>query len=67
MATIAVGKRVATWFSARADGMSTILAVAPYQGLYKDMFTHTLRVSAPRTTRGWMEMAVNASHLRTQD
>jgi hypothetical protein len=31
-----------------------VLAVTPYRGRYD--FTHVVRVTAPRTRRGWMEL-----------
>lgn len=54
--TYKVGDTVLTWFSGREDGMSTILVITPYRGAYPQYFTHVLRVTAPRTTRGWMEV-----------
>lgn len=54
----AVGGKVDTWFSDQPDGLSTVLAVEPYRGKYRDLFTYTLRVSAPRTQRGWLEICV---------
>ena len=55
-----VGDKVLTWFSDEPDGKSTVLEVRPYTGWYKDMYTHILRLSAPRTKRGWMEMPIKA-------
>jgi hypothetical protein len=49
-----VGGKYPTWFSGSPDGMSVIIAITPYRGRYN--FTHVLRVSAPRTQRGWMEL-----------
>lgn len=51
-----IGAPYPTWFSGCRDGMSTILGIFPYRGKYE--FTHVLRLSAPRTQRGWIEMAV---------
>lgn len=51
-----VGDRYPTWFSGQRDGHSTVLAVSPYTGRYD--FTHVLRLTAPRTSRGWLEQAV---------
>lgn len=56
--TIRVGNKYPTWFSGNSDGLSTILDVYPYKGRYKDWFTHILKLSAPSTARGWMEMSV---------
>jgi hypothetical protein len=55
------GRQYPSWFSGRSDGLSTIIAVLPYAGRYREHFTHVLRLSAPGTNRGWMEMAVNES------
>jgi hypothetical protein len=59
-----VGDRVETWFSGRADGKSTVLAVEPYRGRYTQHFAWTVRVTAPNTNRGWMELCVAASEVR---
>lgn len=56
-----VGEKIETWFSGQPDGMSTVLAVAPYRGKYKHLFTHTLRVTAPRTRSGSLEICVDVS------
>lgn len=56
-----VGNRYPTWFSDQPDGLSTILAIEPYRG--REAFTHVLRLSAPRTRRGWLEMAVNSNEV----
>lgn len=53
-----VGSQMTTWFSDRADGLSTVLAVEPYRGRYPQFFRWVVRLTAPRTRRGWMEMAV---------
>ena len=53
-----VGDPYPTWFSDKPSGCSTILAIEPYRGRYTMYFTHVLRLSAPRTKRGWLEMAV---------
>lgn len=50
-----VGNKMESWFSDQDDGMSIIIAVEPYTGRYKQWFTWTVRVTAPRTRRGWME------------
>lgn len=56
-----VGDKITTWFSDCPDGQSTIVAVQPYHSFnpsYRDMFKWVVRVTAPRTSRGWMEMCV---------
>lgn len=50
------------WAGDQPDGSASVLAVFPYDGVYKELFTHVLRLSAPNTRRGWLEMAVD---LRT--
>jgi len=56
--SVKVGDRVPTWFSEQADGRSTVLAVEPYTGRYPQWFAYSIRVTAPRTKRGWMELCV---------
>lgn len=56
--TFEVGGKLETWFSCQSDGLSTILEVQPYRGRYPQWFTHVLKVTAPRTSRGWLEVAV---------
>jgi hypothetical protein len=56
-----VGDKIETPFSDRPDGMSTILEIYPYHSFreeYRKMFSLVLRVTAPRTKRGWMEICV---------
>lgn len=59
-----VGDKVLTWFSDNPDGKSTVLEVTPYTGLYTDMYTHVLKLTAPRTSRGWMEMPVKDEEIK---
>jgi hypothetical protein len=51
-----VGDKIETWFSDMPDGKSTIIAIDPYRGKYPQWFRHVLRVTAPRTKRGWLEV-----------
>jgi len=53
-----IGDKIETWFSGKEDGKSTILEIRPYEGKYKQYCTHVLKVTAPRTKRGWMEICV---------
>jgi hypothetical protein len=53
-----VGDMMSTWFSDQPDGMSRVLAVEPYRGRYTQWFAWTVRLTAPRTRRGWMEMVI---------
>lgn len=48
-----VGDKVDVWFPG-----GEILAVRKYDGAYKQWFKYILRVTAPRTKAGWMELAV---------
>lgn len=52
-----VGDKIPTWFSDRADLHSTVLEVLPYEGKYPEHFSCVLRLTAPRTRRGSIEMA----------
>lgn len=52
------GDKYPTWFSGSPDGHSTVIDVRPYTGRYPQHFTHILRLSAPRTQRGWLEQTV---------
>lgn len=56
---VAVGDRVETWFSGNQDGKSTVLAVSPYAGCYPQWFVNVIRVTAPNTRRGWIEILEN--------
>lgn len=53
-----VGDKIATWFSDQPDDMSTVIAVRPYQGVYPQFFDWIVVVTAPRTGRGYVEMAI---------
>jgi hypothetical protein len=47
------GVREGAWNLAR------IIGVQPYTGRYPESFTHVLKLHAPNTDRGWLEMAVH--------
>jgi len=53
-----VGDMIDTWFGDE-NGQSRIVKIEPYQGAYREHFTHTLTLTAPRTRKGTIEMAVN--------
>jgi hypothetical protein len=55
-----IGDQIATWFSDRPDGKSTVLAVYPYCGRYPEHFIHVLKLTAPRTQAGTLEMSYDA-------
>ena len=51
-----VGDEIDTWFSGDASGKSRILEVRKYDGRYPKYFKYILKVTAPTTMRGWMEI-----------
>ena len=65
--TIQVGDQYPTWFSGNPSGMSTVLAVLPYTGKFREYFNATLRLSAPNTVRGWCEMAAFIPQEKGED
>lgn len=46
------------WPGDRPDGSATVLSIQPYVGEYHEAFNYVLRLAAPRTDRGWLEIAV---------
>ncbi len=58
---IKVGDKITTFFSGQPDSKSTVLEIFPYTGLYKESFDCVLRLTAPRTAAGYMDMAANSS------
>lgn len=54
-----VGDKIETWFSDQEDHMFTIIAIEPYRGKYTEYFTHTLKVTAPRTKAKWLYICVD--------
>ncbi len=56
-----IGQRMETWFSDREDTLSVVLGVRRYTGRYTNLFTHIIRLTAPKTKRGWMEMSWDAN------
>lgn len=56
-----VGDLYHVWWDTGNDeqpNMAVVMAILPYHGLYSEHFDAVLRLSAPKTRRGWMEMAV---------
>ena len=51
--TVKVGDKLDVWFEG-----GHVIAVKPYEGRYPQFYTQVVRVSAPRTSRGWMELAL---------
>jgi hypothetical protein len=45
----------------KKDGFypARVLGSRRYTGAYPQWFTHILKLEAPRTQRGWLEMTVN--------
>jgi hypothetical protein len=63
---VKVGDKLTTWFSGLPDGKSTIMNIRPYTGRYKEHFTHFIELTAPKTTRGTLEMAVKESDINLE-
>lgn len=53
---VKVGDKIETWFSDREDGMSTVLEILPYDGLFTDLFNCMLVVTAPRTRSSTLKL-----------
>ena len=53
-----IGDKIRTWFSGRTDEMSTILDVRKYYGKYTESFGWVVTVTAPSTSAGKLEMAL---------
>lgn len=63
MKTVKEGDKVTSWFSDTPDMKSTVLKVLPYTGKYQGMFDAVLRLTAPRTKRGWFDMPVKIEEI----
>lgn len=48
-----IGQQLDTWFPG-----GVVLEFRPYIGKYPQWFTYIVRVTAPRTNRGWLEIVV---------
>lgn len=57
--TIKVGDEIETWFSGNKSGKSKVLEIQPYTGLFNKYFTHTIKLSAENTSRGYLLMSIN--------
>ena len=54
-----VGNRIKQWYSGSDTiGMSTILKVSPYTGLYKNLFRWNLVVSCKNTSSGTLKVCM---------
>lgn len=49
------------WLTGRPNNMAVILEVKPYTGAFPQHYDCVLRLEAPRTWRGWLEMAYRRS------
>jgi hypothetical protein len=55
------GRKIKVWWeTGEPDNMATILEVLPYTGRYPEFCDCVLKLPAPRTRRGWLEMAYNS-------
>jgi hypothetical protein len=63
IARVEVGGVYPVWWDTE-DGrpagkhFATILDIRPYTKMFSDIYTHILKLSAPSTKRGWLEMSV---------
>jgi hypothetical protein len=53
-----VGDLIKTWFSKDKTKCSRVLGVRPYDGLYKKEFKWVVKLTAPATMSGYLEMAM---------
>lgn len=52
-----VGDRFHVWWRTDTpDNMAIILAILPYNGLFKQYFNCVLKLTAPNTEKGYLEM-----------
>lgn len=59
-AILSVPEFVLVWWQCVEGNQARVLTSWPYTGRYPQFFTHVLRVEAPNTKRGWLEMAYDA-------
>ena len=59
-----VGDIVYPWW--KPEG-ARVLAVLPYTGIYPQWFSCVLRIEAPTTMAGWVEMAWNKNELTNRE
>lgn len=56
-----VGKQIKVWWSTgKPNNMADILEILPYSGLYSKWYDCVLKLSAPNTYNGSVEMAYNS-------
>jgi hypothetical protein len=57
-----VGAKLHVWWNTgTSNNMATVLAILPYTGRYTEHFDCVLRLTAPNTRAGWLEMAYRKS------
>ena len=59
---VKVGDEVDIWHKG-----GTVMEIFPYTGLYKQWYNCVLRLTAPNTDRGWMELAYYDEDYDGQD
>ena len=60
-----VGSKVQGWWSQAAPGnMATVMEVLPYRGHFTEFYDCVLRLTAPNTGRGWLEMSYNSRDFK---
>lgn len=52
-----VGDKIQVWWRTDDNNRATILAVLPYTGKFPKFFNCVLRLTAPNTEKGYLEMA----------
>jgi hypothetical protein len=62
-----VGALISTWFSRSPSGKSRILEILPYTGRYPQYFDCVLKVTAPATKQGYMEIAYNSNNFQYEE
>jgi len=62
-----VGDRIKVWCAGTPDNIAGVLRVEPYRGMYRDVYTHTLTVTAARTRRGEIELCVHEKDYEPEE
>ena len=62
-----IGDSIKVWWrtftkSENGQNLAEILEIRPYTGPYKE-FTHIVKLRAPSTKNGWLEMTVNETDI----
>lgn len=63
---IKVGDLFKVWWytGSTPPNMAAILEIKPYEGKYKEHFTYVLKLYAPNTELGYIEMAVHETETQ---